>query len=260
MKIGRRLAIKLLNASKFVLSLPGAPATGAVESPRRSTWPCWPGWPTLVDEATAAFEGYDYARALERTEAFFWAFCDDYLELVKSRAYGGRATAAASANADPARWPCPPSCGCSPRSCPSSPRRSWSWWQEGSVHRAPWPRVTELGGSRRAPTRCAGGGGRVLGEVRKAKTAAGASMRAPARLVVVRDKAARLAALDQAGADVQEAGTIAEMVTEEADDFSVKVELAPAILTASPLAPWRPRRCHCCSCCLSSLQAKGAGE
>jgi valyl-tRNA synthetase len=92
MKIGRRLAIKLLNASKFALGLRRRRRPRRARSPSRSTGRCWPRWPTLVDEATAAFDAYDYARALERTETFFWSFCDDYLELVKGRAYGARAT------------------------------------------------------------------------------------------------------------------------------------------------------------------------
>ena len=51
----------------------------------------------VVAEATAAFEGFDYARALERTEAFFWWFCDDYVELVKARLRHAATRPAASA-------------------------------------------------------------------------------------------------------------------------------------------------------------------
>ena len=102
MKIGRQLAIKLLNASKFALGLEstdrrrGHRAARPVDAGRR--------WPTWSTEATAAFDRYDYARALERTEGFFWSFCDDYLELVKNRAYGAEGDGGAR------RRPAPP-CG-----------------------------------------------------------------------------------------------------------------------------------------------------
>jgi len=228
MKVGRRLAIKVLNASRFVLSRVDVPDAGAdtdMSSPLDRAMLA--GLAALVDEATAAFEGYDYARALERTESYFWGFCDDYLELVKGRAYGGRGEAgAASANraltlalSTFLRLFAP--------FLPFVTEEVWSWWKEGSVHRSTWPAGSDL----REP---AGAGAdplvlemaaAVLGEVRKAKTTAKASMRAEVARCVVRDVPARLAALAAAAGDVCDAGRIAELATEEAESFSVEVHL-----------------------------------
>ena len=224
MKVGRRLAIKLLNASKFVLSRlgPEGEVTAALDKAMLA------GLASLVEDVTTAFDGYDYARALERTESFFWSFCDDYLELVKSRAYGGQGDeAAASANralmlalSTLLRLFAP--------FLPFVAEEVWSWWQDGSVHRASWPDARELRGPAGAgaePLALAVASA-VLAEVRKAKTAAKASMRADVARTVVRDSHDRLAALALAEADVRDAGRIAELVTEEAGSFTVEVELA----------------------------------
>src|SRR4030095_7974592 len=95
MSVGRRLAIKILNASKFALG--SAESTGDIVAPVDRAM--LRNLAALVSEATEAFEAYDYARVLQRTETFFWRFCDDYLELVKGRRYGDQGQdGAASAN------------------------------------------------------------------------------------------------------------------------------------------------------------------
>ena len=89
LKIGRRLGIKILNASKFVLGrLDGAEIPAPTEVTEPIDLDLLALLAELITAATDDFENYDYARALERTESFFWSFCDDYVELVKIRAYG----------------------------------------------------------------------------------------------------------------------------------------------------------------------------
>ena len=228
MKVGRRLAIKVLNASKFALGrLEGAPIPdmGAVTAPIDLAMVA--GLAAVVDEATAAFEAYDYARALERTESFFWSFCDDYLELVKGRAYEGASEAGpASARAALAaalsvllRLLAP--------FLPFVTEEVWSWWHEGSVHVAPWPQPGEL-----ATAGSPGGTAvldmtaEVLAAIRRAKTAAKRSMRAPVRRVVVTDTPERLAHLSLAESDLRDAGGVEELVARPGEP-GVDVELAP---------------------------------
>jgi valyl-tRNA synthetase len=141
MKVGRRLAIKLLNAAKFVLSR--SEPRGAI------THPLDVGLLTnlavLVREATERLENdYDYAWVLQHTEAFFWDFCDNYLELVKSRRYGdfGEA-AAASANTTMLAALSVLQRLLAPY-LPFVADEVWSWWQAGSVHAAPWPTEAEV--------------------------------------------------------------------------------------------------------------------
>jgi valyl-tRNA synthetase len=97
---------------------------------------------TVVDRVTKDFDDYDYAAALREIEEFFWYFCDDYIELAK-RPRSGEDAVAASANAAAhaalsviVRLLAP--------FLPFVTEETWSWWQQGSVHRASWPSRREI--------------------------------------------------------------------------------------------------------------------
>jgi len=226
MKVGRRLAIKILNASRFALGRLGenpVPPISAVTEPIDVD--VIASLRELVTDATEAFDDFDYARALERTEAFFWHFCDDYVELVKSRAYGESSNpASVSAQAALAhslstllRLFAP--------FLPFVTEEVWRWWQMGSVHTSRWPTIESL---ETEFTRTAGvfnEAAEVLSSIRRAKTSSKRSMRTGVDLVTVTDSAAKLELLRLATGDVKDAGGVISMDLIEGDP-SIVVRLA----------------------------------
>jgi valyl-tRNA synthetase len=208
-KTGRRLATKLLNASKFALGLGAADAlrTTVTEPLDRSMLA---GLSTVVGTATAAFDEYDHTGALQTIESFFWTFCDDYIELVKERSYGSglgassAKAALATALSVQLRLFAP--------FLPYVTEEVWSWWRYGSVHRSPWPTTYEVG--RVAPEgdpALLGLAGEALTQVRRAKSERKLSMRADVPLAEVLGPAALLEQLALVDDDVRAAGRIAKL-------------------------------------------------
>ncbi|MEZ6195941.1 MAG: valine--tRNA ligase [Planctomycetota bacterium] len=243
--IGKKLATKIFNASRFVFTqidnacgdgvVPGRGAIGCpldlalVERLRRA-----------VAQATRAFEAFDYAAALQVAEESFWSFCDHYVELVKVRSYAAedgheRRSAVAAlqlAMRTYLRLLAP--------FLPYITEEVWSWrlaapeGREASVHTAPWPVAAEFDGVP-APAHAAGfeAAVEVTTKIRGAKTAAQKSLRWPVSRLVVRGAAEDLAALEAVMGDVAEAANLAagalELVPGEpspGDRFAVEITLA----------------------------------
>jgi valyl-tRNA synthetase len=217
MKVGRRLAMKVLNASKYVLAWAKAtnpdPAliTEAVDQALIARLG------ESVEAATSALAAYDYTTALEATETFFWFFCDDYVELVKERAYdadGGKATESAKATLAVAlhiqlRLLAP--------FLPYVTEEVWSWWQPGSVHLAAWPDADEYS----TTTGDAGvleGVTAALSGMRGIKSQAKASMKTPIAQVTIGGPAKLIEGARVALTDLVKAGAVVGQISFEASE------------------------------------------
>jgi valyl-tRNA synthetase len=212
LKVGRRLATKVLNASRFVLGLSpvDAPVTGPLDRSLLARLS------TVVATATKSFVDYDHTGALVAAEALFWEFCDDYIELVKERAYGGDPSARAALGLAldvQLRLFAP--------FLPYVTEEVWSWWRTGSVHRAAWPTPGELPDG--DPELLAATSA-ALAAVRKAKSSRSLSMRADVAHAHIAAPAATRALLQAAEGDFRNAGRIDKISYGEAAELMVTCE------------------------------------
>ncbi len=220
MKVGRKLANKILNLTKFVLGIgpvePGAEITDPIDRSMLAKLDA------VIAEATAAFEAFDYARALERTESFFWWFCDDYVELVKGRGYGSRGDAPAASARAALRTALDAILRLFAPTLPFASEEAWSWWHDQSIHAEAWPAASAAGGDPALidPTL------ELLGLVRRTKTEAKVSQRAAVAELTVQLPDALAAAFEAGRADLLEAGSIAAVSAASADALGCTVALA----------------------------------
>jgi valyl-tRNA synthetase len=230
-KIGRRLSIKILNAARFAL-LQSEPRGAITEPLDRGMLTALA---TLVEEATEHLEAYDYARALERIETFFWALCDDYLELVKGRRYGDFGSdAAASANSailvalDTLLRLFAPY-------LPFVTEEVWSWWRPGSVHQASWPTSAEvlaaIASSDAAALQTRLATQEALAEVRRIKSL----LKKPTKAVIsTAVLPARFAGLQPAARDFQAATHIRQLTFADVEEATLEFaeDLTPGVAGA----------------------------
>ena len=265
-KVGRRLAIKVLNASKFALSMglpfdadeaalaaapPPSLEAGAVTEPIDRA--VLAALADVVETATTALEGFEHARALETAESLFWTFCDDYIELVKDRAndFDGTHDAAAVRSARTTlaiavdtfvRLLAP--------FLPFVTEEVWSWYRTGSVHRAAWPEAAvlrEAAGD--ADAGLVGRAGAVLAALRRVKSEARTSQKTPVLSVALAVAPEVAPAIEAVRADLLEAAKVtgpftvevAEAAAEQVDD-AAGPESSPVSVTAVELGQAPPRR------------------
>ncbi len=218
MKIGRRLAIKLLNASKFVLNLGATEASVLTTTEQAAVVindldrSLLAKLAVVVEEATASFEKYEYARALQICESFFWSFTDDFVELIKDRAYGARGDdeqasvlAALATTLDALLRLFAPI-------LPFATDEVWSWWREGSVHRAAWPThegykaIADDADAAVLPTI-----GIALGGLRKSKSEAKVKQRTEVEVATITADAESIQRIKAGINDLKAAGNVREL-------------------------------------------------
>ncbi|MDR3069491.1 MAG: valine--tRNA ligase, partial [Propionibacteriaceae bacterium] len=224
MKVGRRLAMKILNASKFILGAGEGSDISAIT--QADDLALLAELRSVVSATTQALEAFEYTDALEAAEHFFWSFCDDYLEIVKERAYGQQGEAKALSARTALRLALSVQLRLFAPFLPFVTEEVWSWWKTGSIHLTAWPKTAEIpeGGDPVLLDHIAA----VLIGLRGAKSEAKVTMKTEISLAEISGTTEAVAGLRSIADDLRAVGRITgDLVWQETEGpTAVKVVLA----------------------------------
>jgi valyl-tRNA synthetase len=226
MKIGRKLAMKVLNVSKFILA--GERSDGAVSEPLDRGM--LQNLAALVDEATGELDRYEYARALAKIESFFWDFCDNYVEAAKSRRYGDFGPEAAASASTAMRLALSVLLRLLAPYLAFATEEVWSWTEKGSIHRAPWPvrdEILHVSGQDESSRQAIAHVTEALNAIRKAKTDQKVSVGTPVREVVYSAADEAIACLKLVERDLKAASRADALILKAAAAPAVEITLKP---------------------------------
>ncbi|MEY3388072.1 MAG: hypothetical protein RI944_845 [Actinomycetota bacterium] len=225
MKIGKRLAVKILNASKFALSLNATLNKEDVKL--EADHALLNKLAQVVDSATKAFEKYDYTKALEVTESFFWSFTDDYVELVKERTYGKQGEESANSAKAALGITIHTLLKLFAPFVPFVSEEVWSWWQKGSVHNQTWPKPEEISANKSIGIENLELVTKVLAEIRKAKTEKQLSMKAEVLELEIKTKNEEIEIIKKSEKDLIAAGNIKNLkYNNQENELKLNIKLA----------------------------------
>jgi valyl-tRNA synthetase len=229
MKIGRKLAMKVLNVSKFVLQ--GEQHDGAVTEPLDRGM--LQNLAVLVDEATAELEGYEYARALAKIESFFWDFCDNYVEAAKSRRYGDFGPEPAASASTAMRLALSVLLRLLAPYLAFACEEVWSWSNSGSIHRAKWPtreEIAQVSGTDESAKQAVAHVTEALNAIRKGKVDQKVSIGTPVQQVVYQSTDEAIACLKLVERDLKAASRAEVLILKAGAEPSVEITLKPAVV------------------------------
>lgn len=224
MKIGRRLAIKILNASKFALSL-GAHSDASLDDVTVALdQSMLAELNSVIEDATRAFQQFNYTKALEVTEKFFWVFCDDYLELVKDRVYGSVGESEKKSAQVALGIAIENFLKLFAPFMPFVTEEVWTWWKEGSVHLSQWPQSLAVNANREVLHSVS----EILTLVRKIKSDAQVSMKTQISTLTIAGPKTLTDRAQLAVVDLQTAARATDVVWLESEELEVTGSLVVA--------------------------------